>query len=118
MLRTAYPESVAPLLAAHRGIETELDQVSRSLDAGTLDLDAFHRAWALCRDLYPQEREWIAAVHKAAAEKIARQHDEALELAAAVDVAGEDRPALARRFVAIVQHTIIEVERDVFPLAR
>jgi hypothetical protein len=33
-------------------------------------------------------------------------------------LAGEDRPALARRFVAIVQHTIIEVERDVFPLAR
>jgi hypothetical protein len=106
-----------PLLSAHRRIETELDQVSRSLGAGSLDLDAFHRAWALCREWYPREREWLATVHAEAARKIARQQDEALELAAAVEEAGEDRAALTRRFVAMVQHTIIEVERDVFPLA-
>lgn len=105
------------MLAAHRRIETELDQVSRSLAAGALDLDAVHRAWELCRELYPREREWLATVHEPAAKKIARQQDEALELAAAVEEAVEDRAALARRFVAMVQHTIIEVERDVFPLA-
>ena len=112
-----YPVCVAPLLAAHRKVEALLDQVSRSLAAGTFDVAAFRSAWELCRELYPHEQEWIATVHGAAARKIARQHDEALELAAAVDEAGEDRAALARRFVAIVQHTIIEVERDVFPLA-
>jgi hypothetical protein len=113
-----YPVSVSPLLSAHRRIEADLDEMSRSLDQGALDLDAFQRAWALCRELYPEERDWIATVHEGAAHKIARQHDQALELAAAVEEAGEDRTALARRFVAIVQHTIIEVERDVFPLRR
>jgi hypothetical protein len=112
-----YPVCVAPLLAGHRRIEVELDEVSRSIAAGTLDLDAFHRAWSLCREFYPHEREWLATVHEGAARKISQQQDEALELAAAVDEAAEDRTALARRFVAIVQHTIIEVERDVLPLA-
>jgi hemerythrin-like domain-containing protein len=56
------------------------------------------------------------------ASKLTAQHDEALEIAARLDEslgagATGDVLYLARRFLAIVQHNIIEEVRDVFPLA-
>jgi hypothetical protein len=93
------PPSRADLIAEHRAIETELD-------AGDL-----RRAADLCRSLYPREQEFLGTIHADAARKIAGQHAEALELAEHLEDA-----LLARRFVAMVQHTIIEVERDLFPL--
>ena len=55
------------------------------------------------------------------AAKLRAQHAEALEIAARLPEslsAGQTADAiyLARRFLAIVQHNIIEEERDVFPL--
>lgn len=106
------------LIAGHRAVEADLDRISESLAGGAVDLDALNRAWALLRDLYPREQAFLATIHPEGARKIARQHAEALEIAAKLDPSGADAAYLARRFVAIVQHTIIEVERDFFPLAR
>ena len=57
----------------------------------------------------------------ALAAKVRGQHNEALEIAAHLEAClaaseAADVPYLGRRFLAIVQHNIIEEERDVFPL--
>ena len=74
---------------------------------------------------YLREAQFLAALREhepQLAAKIAAQHEEALEIAAQCEesmAAGQDSDvrALARRFLAIAQHNIIEEERDVFPLA-
>jgi hypothetical protein len=96
------PPSRAALIAEHRQIEAELDALSQSLAAGEPDLRAFRRASALCREYYPHEEEFLTALHPETARKIASLHADAVYL--------------IRRFAAIVQHTIIEVERDLLPL--
>ncbi len=110
--------AIAELAAEHRRIEAELDALARSLNSGLPDFGAFHRAWTLLRAHCPRERDVLAAIHPEAARKIAAQYAEALELASHIDEPSGDTVDLARRFVAIVQHTMIEVERDLFPLAR
>jgi hypothetical protein len=110
------PPSRAALIAEHRQIEAELDALSQSLAAGEPDLRAFRRASALCREYYPHEEEFLTALHPEAARKIASQHAEALEIAGHVEGLHADAVYLIRRFAAIVQHTIIEVERDLLPL--
>jgi hypothetical protein len=108
------------LIQEHREIEAALDAVSRALVAGHVNDEALRRATELCRRHYSAEDEVLARIHPGAAAKIRAQHEEAMEIAARVDesLASPDLMFLARRFVAIAQHNIIEEERDVFPLAR
>ena len=105
------------LMAEHRRIEVELERLAASAAAGLVDLDAFRRAYALCREHYPREQEFLDAVHPGAARKIASQHGEVLEIAGHVEGSTADTVYLVRRFIALAQHNIIEEERDIFPLA-
>ena len=64
----------------------------------------------------------LGTIYPAVASKISSQHTEACEIASRLEEAisegnSRDILSLPRRFHAIVQHTIIEEERDVFPLA-
>ena len=111
-------------MTEHREIEESLDRFAEPLVSGALDLDAFRRVHALCISHYRNEEPFLhrlAASHPALAAKLKAQHDEALEIASRLEestAAGQAADALylARRFAAIVQHNIIEEERDVFPL--
>ena len=119
------PVSIESLIAGHREIERALDPLSASVAAGTIDPDALHRARALCIRHYGSEEDFLnrlAARDRALAAKMRGQHSEAMELAGRLEealAAGHSRDALylARRFLAIAQHNIIEEERDVFPFA-
>lgn len=111
------PSTRDRLVAAHREIDVALDLLARSLDAGVPDLDAFRRAWDLCREHYPREQRFLETVHPRAARKLANQHAEVLEIAMHAESSPADAIPLLRRFVALAQHNIIEAERDVFPLA-
>ena len=68
---------------------------------------------------YRAEEEFIAMLavqEPAVAAKLRAQHEEALEIAAHLeDPLAADEPYLRKRLMAIVQHNIIEEERDVFP---
>jgi hypothetical protein len=74
---------------------------------------------------YRHEESFLRILQKhdpGLASKLRGQHDEALEIAARLDESLESGDAadvvyLARRYLAIAQHNIIEEERDVFPLA-
>lgn len=107
------PESLTP---DHRAIEAALDCLSNA--PGAVDWDAFQRVHALCAAHYAREEAFLSKLEAPLAAKLRRQHEEALEIAAhlAADPASPDVPYLLRRFRAIVQHNIIEEERDVFPL--
>ena len=64
----------------------------------------------------------LSSIYPVLASKISSQHAEACEIASRLEEAisegnSRDILSLARRFHAIVQHNIIEEERDVFPLA-
>jgi hypothetical protein len=109
----------------HRGIEAELDRFSVSLAAGHVDGECFGRINGLIVQHYRGEDLFLAQLRKHAprfADKLKGQHEEALEVAdrleesLALGNAG-DATYLARRLLAIVQHNIIEEERDAFPLA-
>jgi nucleotide-binding universal stress UspA family protein len=106
--------STAELAAEHHEIEVALD----ALVAEPIDLDAVLKVMSLCARHYEREEEFLASLHPMSAGKLKGQHEEALEIAArlAESLDTPDASYLARRFVAIVQHNIIEEERDVFPL--
>ena len=105
---------IASLIEDHRKIEAALDRFAESLDpADVKDLLTRHNL---------REEEFLNRLQThepGLAAKLRAQHEEALELAAALEASADTRdvPYLARRFVAIIQHNIIEEERDVFPLA-
>jgi hemerythrin-like domain-containing protein len=116
---------VADLVQEHRTIETALDRLGESLASGQLDGGCFrHAAQGIARH-YLREEEFIARLRQhepAFAAKLAAQHEEASEIAARLQeslAAGQsaDVSYLARRFLAIAQHNMIEEERDAFPLA-
>jgi hypothetical protein len=117
--------STQALAGEHREIEVALDSLAENVASGAVDSDAFRRAERLCVHHYEREEPflvWLGARDTALAAKLRGQHDEVLELAARLQeaiLAGQARDAayLARRFLAIAQHNIIEEERDVFPLA-
>jgi hypothetical protein len=100
-----------------------LDELLAAIRGGDF-LGSFRKAHALVARHYRAEEplvKEIARRHAALAAKIAAQHGEALEFAAAVEEAvASDQPGdtlrLAKRFCAIAQHNIIEEERDIFPL--
>ena len=108
---------IPDLIRAHREIEAALEV----LREGATDRQALERAQELCARHYRDEERFLTALRShnpSLADKLQSQHDEALELAAALSAGGTaDSLYLLRRFRAIVQHNIIEEERDVFPWA-
>jgi Hemerythrin HHE cation binding domain len=115
--------TIQSLVVEHREIEALLDLFAEGITSGTIDMDAFRRVHRLCIRHYQGEEAFLvrlAAQDAALAAKLRGQHDEALELAAlleetAITSLTDDGIYLARRFLAIAQHNIIEEERDVFP---
>ena len=115
--------TIQSLIGEHREIEAVLDVFAESITSGTIDMDALGRVHRLCIRHFQREEAFLvrlAARDTALAAKLRGQHDEALELAALLEEAAVtgltgDRIYLARRFLAIAQHTTIEEERDVFP---
>ncbi|MGA3016587.1 MAG: hemerythrin domain-containing protein [Bryobacteraceae bacterium] len=109
----------------HRAMERHLDDLLSAIEAGAGFLESFRKVHSLAAEHYGAEEELLREIarHEAAlAGKMAAQHAEALEMAAALEevvAAGhaDDALRLARRFHAVAQHNIIEEERDVFPLA-
>ena len=98
--------------AEHRAIEAWLDRL-----AADGSRESFAAAWRLLAAHYAREERELFALHPGAfTAKLIAQHDEVRELAGHLETAGEDWPQLARRFLAIAQHNIIEEERDFFPL--
>ena len=108
----------------HRALEVHLDGLSKAIARGVVDSDAFRRLASLITQHYSREDQLLCALQAASpkvAAKLRSQHEEALEIATRLEecfATGEtgDVIYLARRFVAIAQHNIIEEERDVFPL--
>jgi len=117
---------ITALAEEHLEIETRLDQLATTLGAGQIDANQFREVAELNARHYRREDEFLARLQQhetSLAAKIKSQHAEALEIADRLNeslAAGEtaDVMYLARRFLAIAQHNIIEEERDVFPLAR
>ena len=117
--------SIQLLVDEHRRIETEVELLAKGVARGAVHLDAFGRVRELCMRHFEHEEAFLVQLGRqdaALASKLREQHDEALELAARAEeaaAAGQaaDLMYIARRFLAIVQHNMIEEERDVFPLA-
>ncbi len=116
--------ATASLVEEHRALEVDLDRLAEATAAG--DPVAPFRALAPeVAEHYRAEEPLLAKLARSypvLAGKILAQHAEAGEIAARLEeaIAADDRRdilALARRFHAIVQHNLIEEERDVFPLA-
>jgi hypothetical protein len=114
------------LREAHRRLELLLDELLEASAAGTVVPAGCHAARREATALYAAESTFLDALNHhspSVAVKLAGQQAEVLELAAALAeslAAGHhpDSLQLVRRFCALAQHTIIEEERDVFPLAR
>jgi hypothetical protein len=114
--------AIAVLTEEHTAIEAALDRLAESLAAGQFDAAIFDRVTELIAAHYVREEEFLAELHAHEpnlAAKLREQHEEALELAErlAESLAAGDTAYLARRFLAITQHNMIEEARDVFPLA-
>ncbi|HWQ56004.1 MAG TPA: hemerythrin domain-containing protein [Bryobacteraceae bacterium] len=117
---------IACLRREHREIESRLDRFAAALESG--DNQAAHavflEAWPLAREHYCREEgAFFAAVRQhlpALAAKMELQHEEAREIAAHLedpDLPEPEWQSLARRWLAITQHNLIEEERDLFVLA-
>ena len=113
------------LAGDHRSIEAALDRFGESLASRRLDTALFEEIREAIAEHYRREEQFLArlqAHEPALAAKLQAQHEEVLEIAAGLEEAlttGDpgDIGYLARRFLAIAQHNMIEEERDVFPLA-
>jgi hypothetical protein len=116
---------ISALINEHRAIEAGLEPLSAAITARQIDGALFRQLAALTARHYSHEEQFLQALQPhdpGLAAKLRAQHAEALEIAVRLDeslAAGEARDViyLARRFLAVAQHNIIEEERDVFPLA-
>ncbi|HLK67953.1 MAG TPA: hypothetical protein VKU19_31185 [Bryobacteraceae bacterium] len=108
----------------HRILERHLDALETAIATKADIAGTLTSAASLAREHYlgeePLLRDFARHEPQLAAKMVA-QHEEACEAAQRFEEArieGHDRDmlALARRFLAIAQHNIIEEERDVFPL--
>jgi hypothetical protein len=116
--------SIQSLTGEHRQIETSLDSFAESIGLGTISLNAFRCLHELCARHYEHEAVLLVQLGSrdaALATKLQGQHDEVLEIASHLieaEMRGQtaDTMYLARRFLAMARHNIIEEERDVFPL--
>ncbi len=110
------------LAKTHRTLEIALDQLT--LEKTPASIVGLQQTVAVLKSHYAEEDrlfEKLAAGAIPLAGKMLRQHAEGCEIGAALEeavAAGNERDAdmLLRRFRAIVQHNIIEEERDLFPL--
>jgi hypothetical protein len=115
--------SIQSLVDEHRLIEAELERLAEGVARGAVDLEVLRRAGELCARHYEHEEAFLLRLclrNAGLAAKLRGQHDEALELTSGAEeaaAAGQaaDLTYLARRFLAITQHNMIEEERDVFP---
>ena len=114
------------LRSEHSEIELRLDRLAVALTSGSTAAarTAYAEAWRLAREHYAgEEGLFFTAVRPqlpALTEKMERQHGEARELAGHLedpDLPESEWLWLARRWLAITQHNIIEEERELFPLA-
>ena len=116
---------ITALAEEHRAIDTGLDRLAETVASGDIDAEIFREVRELNSRHYLREEEFLARLQPhepGLAAKLRAQHEEALEISARLEeslAAGEatDVAYLARRFLAIARHNIIEEERDVFPLA-
>jgi enoyl-CoA hydratase/carnithine racemase len=115
---------IAALVEEHRAIEAGLDRLADAVAAGEIDAAIFRKVSDLTSRHYLREDEFLTALRAhepGLAAKLKAQHEEALEIAAALEESLGGAPAdavyLVRRFLAIARHNVIEEERDVFPLA-
>jgi hypothetical protein len=89
-----------------------------------MNINTFRCVHQLCVRHYEHEGVllvWLGGRDASLATKLQGQHDEVLEIASHLieaEMRGQtaDMTYLARRFLAIARHNIIEEERDVFPL--
>ena len=112
--------------AGHRGVEICLDRLAGALSSRDVEgarAAYFETRRAAFAHYEHEERTLFAALRPhlgELVEKMQGQHDEAREIAAHLDDAAlpeAEWVALARRFLAITQHNVIEEERDLFALA-
>ncbi len=114
----------AYLIEEHRRIEVELDRLADAIRSGE-PADQFRVVARLARAHYRTEEPFLqrlSEISPVVGAKMSMQHADGVEIASRLEEAiGEgnrrDVLLLARRFHALVQHNIIEEERDVFPLA-
>jgi hypothetical protein len=115
--------STVDLTARHRLLEPHLDRLLAAI--GTQNCEEQIRLTVpLVVETHSLEEPFLKSLAEfapAVAAKMTAQHAEAREIAFRLEEAmtqGQRRDVLllARRFHAIVQHNIIEEERDVFPL--
>lgn len=117
---------IAVLAEEHGVIETALDRLAETVASGLMDSNTFQHVRKLIAAHYLREEKFLVRLHvhePGLAAKLQAQHEEALEIGARLAeslAAAEttDVTYLARRFLAIAQHNIIEEARDVFPLAK
>jgi hemerythrin-like domain-containing protein len=117
--------NVPQLTSEHRTLEAALDLLAEAFRGDGDVLAAVRAAYGIAAHHYKEESQfldWFAETYPALAGKIAQQHAEVGELAERIEESARagltrDVFSLARRFLALAQHNIIEEERDVFPLA-
>ncbi len=108
----------------HRRIEETLDALIEALHGGdaTTALELFRTAWRRAEPHFQAEEQVLfpalpAGFGKLVA-KMEEQHAQVREVAAELEGAGAvDFIALGRRFHALLQHHLIEEERDLIALA-
>lgn len=108
----------------HRRIEEALDALIEALrdrDA-TAALELFRAAWRRAEPHFEAEEQILFPAVRAGfgklVAKMEEQHAQVREAAAALQVAGAaDLIALGKRFHALLQHHLIEEERDLITLA-
>jgi hypothetical protein len=114
------------LRGEHAYVESRLDRLDAAIREGAAGMTrAMRSAASAALAHYDAETMFLDTLSRrlpGPAAKAAAQHEEAREIAHAFEDALEaghaaDAEALARRFLAIAQHNIIEEERDLFPLA-
>jgi len=116
--------SIQSLTDEHRQIEAALDSFAGSIGFGTINIEAFRCVHELCVRHYEHETVLLVRLgdrDASLAAKLEGQHNEVLEIAyhlLEAETRGQtaDTLYLARRFLAIARHNMIEEERDVFPL--
>jgi hypothetical protein len=119
------PSATDVLKEEHSELEQCLDDLAGAIRSGLELADCFRRAGGHARLHYRRENAFLdrlALDEPGLAAKMGAQHADALELSARFEEAlaegqAGDALSLARRFLAVAQHNIIEEERDVFPLA-
>jgi len=114
---------IASLVEEHAVFDSTLDRLEDAIAASRIERETFREIAQLAAAHYRHEEPFLVRLqvsHPALAAKLRAQHEEALEIAARLDESLAARQTdviyLARRFLAIARHNMIEEERDVFPL--